>query len=77
MANAGRPTCATCPWWDAPKTQPGNLPRGACRQGRPTPVVLYDGAKDHVTTTWPRTRDIEWCSLHPDMPAWFKARADA
>jgi hypothetical protein len=55
-------TCSTCIFWSALPVKHG-VPqtRGQCRARAPWLVNRPDGA---VWTSWPLTKEVDWCGNH-------------
>ena len=64
---APRPTCGTCPHWDAFKDKQVGLCRIVVATG-------YRGEESEAFARpdWPKTDHDEWCGQHPDMAAWIE-----
>lgn len=70
-----KPTCATCPFWDA--TDRSKSDGANCRENPGAIVVqpVHDGYGGYIYEQHPvlpyKGRD-EWCSKHPDFPKWME-----
>lgn len=60
-----RPTCETCPYWNAPLSPPAKADRrGQCRiRSTQTNWDISDG----LIVKWPPRLHDEWCGEHPDF----------
>lgn len=79
-----RPTCKTCPYWDAFDDRDGykDLPIG--HPVRNDDNIMYDchrhspSAKNvNSDPQWPVTDGVNWCGEHPDFPAYLAALKQA
>ena len=60
-----KPTCETCPFWEAWDTEP----LGECHRFPPTPEVETE-RRDEANLAWfPVTAESVWCGEHPDFKA--------
>lgn len=80
-----RPTCQTCPYWDAFGTFNSVLQIandcGECHRFPavlPTPdCIAWDKENNDSNFAfdgvWPNTYDHNWCGEHPDFPAYIRS----
>jgi len=76
-----RPTCKTCPYWNAPKhheyLDEDEPERGDCRKYNPVfrPDMSAEmGACQPWDGWWPTTSETQFCGEHPNFPAWIASR---
>jgi hypothetical protein len=69
-----RPTCGTCPYFEASVTKLGY---GWCYRYAPRPLVVpeTDGpVPSNAMARWPETGDEDWCGEHPELGTYLVAR---
>jgi hypothetical protein len=80
-----RPTCGTCPYWQACEQCGDGEAGGTCRRHPPSPPTSLgkseiaktaDGAYRYDShwsecAIWPHVDRVDWCGEHPDFPAWI------
>jgi DNA-directed RNA polymerase alpha subunit len=83
-----RPTCGTCPYWQACEQCGDGEAGGTCRRHPPSPPTSLgkseiaktaDGAYRYDShwsecAIWPHVDRVDWCGEHPDFPAWIATR---
>lgn len=63
-----RPTCETCPWFEAWERSSGE-----CRRHAPQPRVLLENTdEEHVIPRWPELCSEDWCGEHPLAAEWAR-----